>query len=108
MPRTPFLTAAYHDSMDTALLVLLLAAIGGNDEMKGFLRSLLALYRENRELIQALTGHGGPLPHEPPPPPPHEPPPPSGNPSYGPRDEKCRPHVGNGTLDILDELLKKI
>ena len=96
MKRTHFLTAAYHESMDTAYLMLLLALIGGNEEMKSSLRSFLCVYRENRELIQALLGQCAPPPC---PPPPCAPPPPH---------KECRPHGGIGTLDILDEYLRRV
>lgn len=62
MTGTRFLTTAYHESMEMAILLFLLAMSGGDSsQLKEKLSSALAFYRENRELIAMLASGGGNL-----------------------------------------------
>ena len=56
MTRTHFLTAAYAVRMEILVLLLLLTSLDKDSDITGKLRSALAFYRENRELITMLTG----------------------------------------------------
>lgn len=55
MPRTRFLSAAYNVGMELLLILLLLSQKEGGD-MNAALSRLLALWRENRDLVRALAG----------------------------------------------------
>ena len=55
MPRTRFLSAAYNAGMELLLILLLLSQKEGGD-MNAALSRLLALWRENRDLVRTLAG----------------------------------------------------
>lgn len=55
MPRTRFLSAAYNVGMEL-LLILLLLSQKENGDMNAALSRLLALWRENRDLVRTLAG----------------------------------------------------
>ncbi len=55
MPRTRFLSAAYNVGMELLLILLLLSQKEGGD-MNAALSRLLALWRENRDLVRTLAG----------------------------------------------------
>ncbi len=92
MKGTRLLPSAYHESMDTAILLFLLAMIGGNEEMKRSLRSFLDFYRENRDLVAALSGK-----------------PEQGKPEQGKseRAKKDRPRGEVGATDVLEAYLNR-
>ncbi len=98
MTRTRFLRLAYNGSMETLLLVFLLALSEKDEQFKQRLKQVLEFYRENRELLIALTGSrpnageaetkkGAETPAE---------------------EEKSSPPSEGESLRILDEFLKKI
>ena len=60
MRGTAFLCAAYHDVMEIALLIALFAA-NNDPSLAEKLRSFLAFYRENRELIASLSALNSPV-----------------------------------------------
>ncbi len=55
MIRTAFAFAAYHETMELLIVLLLLALCEKNSELKETLQSALKFYRENRELFVALS-----------------------------------------------------
>lgn len=77
--------------METFVLLFLLTYAGGDEETRGRLRSLLDFYRENRELITALTQNQAPMSETAP----HVPPKEECDP------QKNRPPEGVGDMDVL-------
>lgn len=53
--------AAYHDAMEIILLLALFAA-NSDPKISKQLKSFLAFYRENRDLISLMTKNGAPMP----------------------------------------------
>ena len=87
MTRTPVLRTAYNKSMQPVILLALLM-FAQQPDFGASLQKFLAFYRENRELLAALTGEIGAAP----------PPPPA--------QEKSRPEEGGNQADILQTYLK--
>ena len=94
------MTAAYHDGMETVILLVLLASIDKNGALKDSLRSFLTFYKENRDLIASLAGSG-------PVPPPPEKEAGGGRSEETPPEKKDRPQTGSGKIDILEEYLRR-
>ena len=86
MKGTGFLTTAYYGRMETILLLFMLSTLEKDPAAKQQLTSLLKFYRENRELISALTGRE----------------------KVEPQKENRPPHEEkDGNLKILEEYLAK-
>ena len=88
MTRTPVLRTAYNKSMQPVILLVLLM-FAQQPDFGASLQKFLAFYRENRELLAALTGELGAAP-----------PPPA--------QEKSRPEEGGNQADILQTYLKNV
>lgn len=98
MKGTGFLRTAYHEIMETVILLFLLAMSDKNANLKETLESFLKFYRENRELIAMLSGglSAGGAPQS------GQTPPPAGE------REKNPPSEGKtGSLDIIEEYLRR-
>ena len=85
MTRTPVLRTAYNKSMQPVILLVLLM-FAQQPDFGASLQKFLAFYRENRELLAALTGEIGA--------------------ATPPAQEKSRPEEGGNQADILQTYLK--
>lgn len=93
MSGTGFLTAAYHNGMETLLLLFVLSTLDKNTDLKQTLESFLRFYRENRDLVAMLAGGLGGAPAK--------------TERSEPQKESRPPERENDSMKILEEYLKR-
>ena len=90
MTGTRILRTAYDKSMEMFMILFILALSDKNPELKETLKSVLAFYRENRELL-TLIANGTPAAAS----------------SAAPSEQKDPPAAEGERIKILEEFLKQ-
>ncbi len=96
MKGTAFVFAEYNGGMDTLILLLLLVMLEKDPALKDTLKGFLGFYKENRELLSAVLKQNSTAEAAP-----------AGSPSAPPAAKKENRPEQDGSLNILEEYLKR-
>ena len=104
MSGTAFWFAAYDGGMETLVLLFLLVALEKDPSLKDALKGFLGFYKENRELISTVLGAASP---EASPETAAEASKTAEAPAHTAGKQESRPQTKVGSLNILEEYLKR-